>query len=461
MAKDFIVAIELGSSKITGVAGKRNADRSINVLAIAQENSSGCIRRGYVYNIDKTAQAISDVVTSLSNQLKCQIRKVYAGIGGQSIRGVKNNIVREFPVGTKITQNMVFDLMDANRATRYPEQEILDVAVQEYKVDNQYQIDPVGIECTRFEGSFLNIISRQSFYRNLNNCFTTAGVPLDDVFLSPIALADVVLTDAERRSGCVLVDMGADTTTVAVYYKNILRHLAVIPLGGNNITKDITSLQMDETDAEQIKLKYGSAYTESSDIDTSLKYSIDTDRNVNASELVEVIEARLEEIIENVKSQIPTELEGKLMGGYILTGGGSKLRNIEVAMNKMGRVGRVRIAKSIVDPIFAKVENVNIKDATLNTVLGILARGRENCAGDEINPGELFNSAIAPVEETPVSETQKPEVEERVVERLRPVPDDVEEDDEKDRDDEPRKKDNSKSGFGKFIDFIKGMMEDE
>lgn len=408
MAKDFIVAIELGSSKIVGAAGKRNADGSLNILAFAQKESASFIHKGYVYNIDKTSKAISEIVTSLSNQLQTQIKQVYVGIGGQSIRSIKNNIVREFAVGTKISQNLVDNMMDSNRATRYPEQEIQDVSVQEYKVDYQYQIDPIGIECTRIEASFLNLISRRAFFRNLKNCFTAAGVHNTDFYLSPLALADVVLTAAERRAGCVLVDLGADTTTVAVYYKNILRHLAVIPLGSSNITKDITSQQIDDHDAEIMKLKYACAYTENSEIDKDLKYPIDSQRSIDSSLFIDIVESRLQEILENVKSQIPNELEGKLMAGYILTGGGSMMKNMEIAMNKFIHVGHVRIAKTITNSVLTKVENININNGTLNTLWGLIAKGRDNCAGVEFNPRELFHEQ-PPVPEPPVPEPPAPE----------------------------------------------------
>ena len=280
--KDFIVAIELGSSKMTGIAGRKNIDGSISVLAVVEEDSSSFIRKGVVYNINQTVQCISNIVRKLSSQLKSEIARVYVGVGGQSIRSVKNVVVKELPGGAIVSQEMVNELMDKNRNMFYQDNEILDVAPQEYKVDNQLQIDPVGIQCSRLEGNFLNIIWRNTFYRNLNQCFDTAEVAIAEMYLAPLALADSVLTDAEKRSGCVLVDLGADITTVSVYYKNKLRHLAVIPLGGNNITKDIASLQMDESVAEEMKLKYGSAYTENTDIDNSLTYPIDNERSVEA-----------------------------------------------------------------------------------------------------------------------------------------------------------------------------------
>ena len=301
-AKDFIVAIELGSSKMTGIAGRKNLDGSINVLAVVKEDSSSFIRKGVVYNIDKTALCLTNIISKLTSLLKTEITQVYVGVGGQSIRGVRNVISRDLPADTKVTQEMVIDLMDANRNMKYPDMEILDAAAQEYRVDSQLQVDPVGIQCSRLEGNYLNILERKAFYKNLNKCFETAGINVAEMFLAPLALADSVLTEGERRSGCALIDIGADTTTVSVFTKNILRHLAVIPLGSANITKDIASLQMEEEEAEKMKLKYGCAYTDNAEIDNSLMLPIDSERSVESRKFIEIVEGRLEEIIENAVS---------------------------------------------------------------------------------------------------------------------------------------------------------------
>ena len=392
-AKDFIVAIELGSSKVTGIAGQKNLDGSINVLAMVKEESSSFIRKGVVYNIDKTAQCLTSIIKKLENQLKTQITQVYVGVGGQSIRSVKNVVSKDLPGETIITQDMVIELMDANRNMTYQDQEILDAAVQEYKVGAQFQLDPVGIQATHLEGHFLNILERKAFYRNLNKCFETAGINVAEMYLAPLALADSVLTEVEKRSGCALVDIGYDTTTVSVYSKNILRHLAVIPLGSNNITKDIASLQMEESDAERMKLKYGSAYTENNDIDNELKYSIDPDRQVESRKFIEIVEGRLEEIIENVWYQIPSEYYDKLLGGIILTGGGSNMKNIEKAFVNHTHVDKIRIAKFVSQTIISNTEEIKSHNGMLNTLLGLLAKGDINCAGDAFDPnGDLFAS---------------------------------------------------------------------
>ncbi len=395
-AKDFIVAIELGSSKITGIAGQKNLDGSITVLAVAKEDSSACIRKGVVYNIDKTAQCLTSIVKKLETQLKTSITRVYVGVGGQSIRSVRNIITKDLPADTIVTDAMVDELVDANRNTNYPDQEILDTAVQEYRVDSQYQQDPVGIQCTRLEGNYLNILQRKTFYKNFNMCFEVAGLQIAEMLNAPLALADAVLSEQERRSGCALVDIGADTTTVSVYSKNILRHLAVIPLGSDNITKDIATLQMEEADAEKMKLKYATAYTDNNDIDNNLKYSIDQERSVESRRFIEIVEGRLEEIIENAWYQIPSEFYDKLLGGIIITGGGSNMKDIERAFYNHTHVEKIRIAKMPVPAITfsngrQQGDDVKEKNGKMCTVLGLLIKGDMNCAGEAIDPsGDLF-----------------------------------------------------------------------
>ena len=408
MAKEFIVAIEIGSSKITGIAGLKSKDGGITVLAVAKEDSSESIRKGVAYNLDRTTSCLKKVISKLRGTLRTEIAYAYVGIGGQSIRSIKNTVIKELPDDTVISQDMVDELMDSNRSMSYPDQEILDAITQEYKVDMQYQLDPVGVQCTHLEGNFLNILWRSSYYRNLKKCLENAQIAIADVYIAPLALADSVLTEAERRSGCVLVDLGAQTTTVSVYYKNILRHLVVIPLGAYNITKDIASLQMEEQDAEYIKRRYASAYTDTNDIDDTLKYSIDQDRSIESHELIRIVEARLDEIISNVKNQIPEEYDGRLLGGLILTGGGAELNNIEEAFRRKIEINKIRTAKFVNQPVSSNHSDITAHNGMMNTVLGLLAKGNLNCAGSEISD-DLFGNINHPTVAARSSENlQKP-----------------------------------------------------
>ena len=406
--KEFIVAIELGSSKVTGIAGQKKPDGSISVQALVREDSSSFIRKGVVYNIDKTAQCLQNIVKKLEAQLKTRIVQVFVGVGGQSLHSVRNTIGRDLAPDSIITQEMVVELMDANWNLDYPEQKILDVAEQEYKVDNHLQMDPVGIRAARLEGNFLNILVRKSFFQNLNSCFEQAGIKVAEMYLAPLALANAVLTETEKRSGCALVDIGADTTTVSVFWKNVLRHLAVIPLGSNNITKDIASLQMEESEAEQMKLKHASAYTENSEIDPNLKLSIDLERAVDSQKFIEIVEGRVMEIIENVRYQIPDEYYDKMLGGIIVTGGGSNMKNIDRAITNSTRIDKVRVAKFVSTTINTSNEQLKAHNGMYNTLLGLLAKGDMNCAGNGIDQQRSLFGDDSQKDNGPVIPDRKP-----------------------------------------------------
>lgn len=403
MAKDFIVAIELGSSKLTGIAGRKNPDGSISILAVAKEDSASYIRKGVAYNIERTAQGLSNIVSKLKNTLKTEIEQVYVGIGGQSIHSVKNSIVKELPLDCIVSQDMVNELMDTNRSMEYKDCEILDAITQEYNVDGHYEDDPVGIQARHLEGNFLNVLWRRSFYRNLNKSLDNSGIKVAEMYLAPLTMADCVLTDAEKRAGCVLVDLGADTTTVSVYYRNKLRHIAVLPLGGSNVTKDLESLQIDEINAEAMKLKHASALTSEKDIDADATLPIGDGRTILSRMFIQVVEARMLEIVENVKYLVPHEFADKLLGGIVLTGGGSNMKNIEKLFHEVFDVEKVRIAKSTTLNINKKDSDVILsEDGTTNTILGLLAKGDMNCAGRAIS-GSLFDEEVEPGSENTVT----------------------------------------------------------
>lgn len=405
MAKEFIVAIELGSTNITGIAGKKNSDGSIHVLAVVREDATSCIRKGVVYNIDKTTQCLTAVMKKLKTALKSGIEHVYVGVGGQSIHSVLNVIVKELPDDTLISQDIINGMMDQNRSMSYPDQEILDAATQEYKVGAQYTIEPSGVQSNRLEGNFLNILCRKSFYRNLNLCFENAGISIAELYLAPVALADSVLTDSEKRTGCMLVDLGADTTTVAVYYRNILRQLTVIPLGGNSITKDLTSFQMEEDEAEKLKLNLASAYTDNNEIDREKVIKIENGE-VRQEEFLFCVEARLREIIENAWNQVPDEYKNHLMGGIVLTGGGANMKNIKRAFTEHTGIKKIRVATSVKQKITTEKSDIELKDCFMNTALGLLAKGDMNCATPvkPVNNGGLFEQTINPQ----TNETKQP-----------------------------------------------------
>ncbi len=370
-----------------------------------------------IFILDKATQIIIDIKKRLEAQLKTHIRRVYVSVGGQSIIGMRNVVSNDLQVETVIKQEVVNEMMDINRNTLYPNRMILDAITLEYKVDGQYQVDdPVGIQCAKLEGNFLNITQRKSFDDKLRQCFAEAGITIADTLLAPLTLADCVLNEAERRSGCVLVDLGADTTTVSVYYKNILRHLVVLPIGMANITHDLTTLEIEEMEAEQLKLKYGCAYTDNADIDNAVRYPLSQDRFVDSGRFVEIGEARMMEIIENVWYQVPAEYAGKMLSGIILTGGGANMKNIERAFRHVTKIEKIRIAKTVKQLVDATQPEIKAQDCRMLTALGMIAKGDMNCAGGDISDN-MFDEQEKKVEEpTPEEIAAKMEEERRAAE---------------------------------------------
>ena len=401
---EFIAAIELGSSKITGVAGKKNSDGSMQVLAYAQEDSSTFIRKGVIFNLDKPAQSLTSIINRLEGELKNSIAKVYVGIGGQSLRTVRNVVSRDLEEEAIISEELVSAIGDENIAIPVVDMDILDVAPQEYKVGNNLQANPVGLVGSHIEGRFLNIVARASVRKNLEHCFQQAKIDIADQLIAPLVTANAVLTESERRSGCALIDFGADTTTISVYKNNILRFLTVLPLGGNSITRDITTLQMEEEEAERLKKAYGDALYEEDPEQEEATCKLDDDnRIIKVADLNNIIEARAEEIVANVWNQIQlSSYEDKLLAGIILTGGAANLKNLDETLRKRSKIEKIRMAKLPRNTVHAS-NNILKKDGSQNTLFGLLFEGNQNCCLTETAP----QAAPAPSVSKPEPEVHK------------------------------------------------------
>ena len=384
---EFIAAIELGSSKVTGIAGRKNSDGSMQVLAYAKEDSSSFIRKGIIYNLDKTAQSLTSIINKLEGDLKNSIAKVYVGIGGQSLRTVRNVVSRDLNEETIISQELVDAICDENLEIPLVDMDILDVAPQEYKIGNNLQADPVGVAGSHIEGRFLNIVARASIKKNLERCFEQAKIEIADLLISPLVTANAVLSESERRSGCALIDFGADTTTISVYKNNILRFLTVLPLGGNSITRDITSMQMEEEEAERLKITFGNVMYEEEESEEAATCQLeDGSRTVELQALNNIIEARAEEIITNVWNQIQLSgYDDKLLSGIIITGGAANLKNLDTMLRKRSKIEKIRTARSIRNTIQTDSDLIK-KNGTQNTLFGLLFEGKENCCLVETRP---------------------------------------------------------------------------
>ena len=359
----------------------------MQVLAYAKEDSSSFIRKGIIYNLDKTAQSLTSIINKLEGDLKNSIAKVYVGIGGQSLRTVRNVVSRDLNEETIISQELVDAICDENLEIPLVDMDILDVAPQEYKIGNNLQADPVGVAGSHIEGRFLNIVARASIKKNLERCFEQAKIEIADLLISPLVTANAVLSESERRSGCALIDFGADTTTISVYKNNILRFLTVLPLGGNSITRDITSMQMEEEEAERLKITFGNVMYEEEESEEAATCQLeDGSRTVELQALNNIIEARAEEIITNVWNQIQLSgYDDKLLSGIIITGGAANLKNLDTMLRKRSKIEKIRTARSIRNTIQTDSDLIK-KDGTQNTLFGLLFEGKENCCLVEARP---------------------------------------------------------------------------
>lgn len=401
--KEIIVALEFGTSAIRGIAGCRKTDGTFQVLDIEQEKVADAIQRGVIYNIDKTTQAITHIVSQMGTNLGVKIDRAYVGIGGQSLASKANVITRGFETKVKITPELIDNLMDNNRAASYPDCQILDVIPQEYVVGNRTIADPIGIPTEQIEARFVNIVAREVIIENIQKCMRAAGIDIAEFFISPLALADVMLSDTEKRSGCALVDFGAGTTTVSVFTSNLLRHLAVIPLGGNSVTDDLAIVrQMEFDEAETLKRKHGIAYVPA-ESDNPQMIPISLERALNENDLQNIIGARIEEIIINAWTQIE-EYKDQLLSGIVVTGGGAQMKDIAEAIKHHANCQKVKLSKSLITSVDVAETVTAPQGGSIDTLIALLMHGEMNCVS------ELLEKQPEPTEVEPTVEDAGAEV---------------------------------------------------
>lgn len=471
---NFIVAIELGSSKVTGIAGSKQPDGAIRILAFAQEPSTTFIRKGRINNVNKMTQCIINMKEKMEQQMQKSISRVYVGIGGMGMHTVSNTVIRNFESKVEVTQEVVDAMCDENRNLTSSDRDILESVPQEYRLGTQNQTDPVGFLTESLEGHFLNIVANSSIREEIRNCFRTANVAIADLPITFQAMADAMLTDPEKRSGCVFVDMGAETTSVAIYKNNLLRHLAVIPLGGANINRDIQSLQIEDEEAERLKLKYGTALVEEDD-EEHAPIKLSDGRVVKYDEFTGLVEARVEEIIMNVDNQIKLSHFDKtqLIGGMIITGGAANMKNTEKAFTRDTHFDKIRFVRNIKLTLNTEdFEDFN-KYGDCNAALALIDKGEMNCCGGPLGQEPDPTIVVGPTPEEIAAEEaarQAAEEEERKrrleeLEAAEAARKAAAEEEERKRKEEEEKKKNKKNAvssmFHKFANFMGNLVSEK
>lgn len=384
---DFIVAIELGSSKVTAIAGQKQPDGAIKVLAYAQDPSESFIRKGCINNFNKMTSCVDSIKQKLENALGRSVASCYVGIGGMGMHTVANTVTRHLGEKQLITAEMVNNVKDSNNSMPGNDREILEVIPQDYQLGTQVVADPIGIASDVIEGHFLNIISNTSVSESVYNCFRSAHLNVVGMPITVLALADAILTEPEKRSGCAFVDMGAETTSVAIFKNNILRHFAVIPLGGANVNRDLCTLQIEDSEAEQLKRKYATAYSNEEE-DKHEPVTLGDGRTVKYEEFNGLVEARMEEIILNIKHQIALSKydDSKLVSGIVVTGGAANMKNIDKAFAAFTDFRKVRFVKNtrLQTRFEGKPSSSFNADGSFNAAIALIDKGEINCCGGVI-----------------------------------------------------------------------------
>ena len=331
---NLIVTIDLGSSNIVGLAGVKDGNK-IKVVAVEKEPSEGAIRRGCIINTDICASKVRKLITKLENKTSSHITEVYVGIGGQSVRTIKNNVSRHLPDGTKISTVLLDELHKEGRNIPIAATEIIDVLPNEMYINDAVVENPIGMEAKKIQVDMLLVVARQALSRNISNVFEKLNMPIAGLILSSKADAEAILTKEDKTKGCVLVNFGGGTTEISIYCHGYLRQTSTIPLGGKNITMDIMSLGLVAEKAEQYKISIGSALLSTGEQLKDITLDAQGKGPIKPKDLNRVSVARIEEIVSNIVNQIKESgYKSEIKGGIIITGGASLLKDLPELLRK-------------------------------------------------------------------------------------------------------------------------------
>ncbi|WP_026452572.1 cell division protein FtsA [Aequorivita capsosiphonis] len=336
---NIAVGLDIGTTKIVAMIGRRNDYGKMEVLGIGKAKSLG-VHRGVVNNITQTIQSIQQAVQDAETSSGMKIKEVVVGIAGQHIRSLQHSDYITRQDGEEvITEEDIEKLCNqVHKLVMLPGEEILHVLPQDFKVDSQAEVkEPIGMYGARLEANFHVVVGQVSSIRNVGRCIKSAGLELSAITLEPLASARAVLSQEEKEAGVALVDIGGGTTDLAIFKDGIIRHTAVIPFGGNVITDDIKEgCSIIEKQAELLKIKFGSAWpgeNKDNEIVSIPGLRGREPKEISLKNLSKIIHARVIEIIEQVYMEIKNygheEQKKKLIAGIVLTGGGAQLQHIK------------------------------------------------------------------------------------------------------------------------------------
>lgn len=377
----IVAAVDIGTTKIVSLVGRLNEQGKMEVLGISQTPSKG-VKRGVVLNIEETVNAIQTTSSEAMEQSGINFTEVFVGIAGQHIKSVRNRgYINRDSYDDEITREDLQHLInDMYKIPVDVGEEIIHVLPQSYIVDNETGVkNPVGMSGKRLEANFHIVIGQISSARNIEKCINRVGLDVKQLILEPLASSAAVLTEDEMEAGVALVDIGGGTTDVAVYYDDVIRHTAVIPFGGNVITRDIKEgCAILQRQAESLKIQFGSALGDLAQEDkvvTIPGISGRDPKEISFRSLAYIIQSRMEEIIDAVSYEIENSgYMDKLSAGIVLTGGGSMLKHLnQLVKFKTGMDVRIGFPG---DKMAADSSD-EINQPMFSTSVGLLLKGLE------------------------------------------------------------------------------------
>jgi len=336
LTQNLVVALDIGTTKVCALAGYKNEHDRLEIIGVGKVDSEG-VMRGVVSNIEKTVRAISEAIAIAQRAAGRDFKVAHVGIAGQHIKSLQHRgMLTRDNLHTEICQADIERLIkDMFKLVLPPGDKIIHVIPQEYTVDDEQGIvDPIGMSGVRLEANFHIITGQITATQNIVKCAQRAGLKVANLTLEPIASATAVLGDEEKEAGVALVDIGGGTTDLTIFKDGIIRHTAVIPFGGNVITKDIKEgCNVMQQQAEKLKVKFGSALADEvydNRIITIPGLNGRPPKELSEKNLGHIIQARMEEILDYIVWEIRRSgYENKLIGGVVLTGGGALMNHID------------------------------------------------------------------------------------------------------------------------------------
>ena len=380
-APEIIVGLDIGTTKIACLVGRKTDHGKIEILGIGKAPSLG-VTRGVVSNIEKTVQSIRAAVDEAESKSGIEIKVVNVGIAGQHIKSLQHRgMITRDSIEEEISQKDVDELIeDMYKLVMMPGEEIIHVLPQEYIVDRQPGIkDPIGMSGVQLEANFHIITGQMAAAKNIFKCVSKAGLEVAELVLEPLASSSAVISNEEKEAGVALVDIGGGTTDIAIFHDGIIRHTAVIPFGGNVITEDIKEgCTIMHRQAELLKTKFGAAVTQTNQENEVVCIPGLRGREpkeISVMNLANIINARMSEILEHIYYEIKNSgFEKKLIGGIVVTGGGSQLKYmnqlIEFTTGMDSRVGYP-------NEHLSSNTNINVTSPLFATGVGLVAKGFE------------------------------------------------------------------------------------